>query len=152
LTGWSAFLIAYQTPTVGIGCRAFVFMIYNVFSFVSCMLIIGASYLSDKRSWETRKQEPESARWLNIGEVTLRICGKSLASLNAAIILLSCLLQFSGVYNNCYCGSNRISLADNAVILFLSAQAEADIARTSWIVGFLMAAVACLVTIVYFIA
>lgn len=151
-TGWSAVMIAYKTPTVGIGCRAFVFIIYNLFSLISCMLLIAASYFSDIRSWKSRKNDPESTTWVDIAETCLRAGGKSLALLNAAIILISCLLQFSGVYNNCYCGSNRIGLGNDAEIVFLSGQTEADIARTTWVLGFVMALVACVWTIFHFIA
>lgn len=47
-TGWSAFMIAYKTPTVGMGCRGFAFLMYNILSLLACVLLISASYFSDR--------------------------------------------------------------------------------------------------------
>jgi hypothetical protein len=76
--------------------------------------------------------------------------GRAIAFINAGQILLSSFLQFVGVYNNCYCGSNKISKGDDAYIVFLSAEEQADMAKVSWWVGFFMALIPCLGFILYF--
>ena len=150
-TGWSAFVIAYRTPTVGIGCRSFSFLIYNILSLTACVLLILAAYLSDCRSWriEIGKDDGWAGRQ-KLGEAVLRFLGKAIAFLNCVVILLSCALQFSGVFNSCYCGSNVITAGELGHIVFLSLTEQADFARAWWWMGFVMTGVPCLVVIGYF--
>jgi hypothetical protein len=73
-------MIAYHTPTVGIRCRAFTFLLYNVFLLFSCLLLIVASYVSDCRSWRIElplagQQVDEERRRVN---AKLRILGSAL--------------------------------------------------------------------------
>jgi len=111
LSGWSAFMIAYSTPVVGIGCRGFAFLIYNTFSLLACVLLISASYFSDWRAFRTERVGSRNwgTRLLDSIEITFRISGKSVASLNTAVLIASCFLQFTEVYQNCYFGSDKIS-------------------------------------------
>jgi hypothetical protein len=151
VTGWSAFMVSYHTPTVGVGCRSFAILLYNIFSLASCILLISASYISD---WISHLAEDGRARdWrstvLEVLEWGLRNFGKGLAGLNAVIIVLSCIMQFIGIYNNCYCGCDRITLHERGYIVFLSAEQEKAIALVTWSTGFTMALIACLVSIGY---
>jgi hypothetical protein len=152
LTGWSAFMIAYNTPVVGMGCRGFAFLIYNTFSLLACVMLISASYLSDWRAFRTEKVTSHNwcTRLLDFIEKTFRMLGKSVAILNTAVIITSCFLQFTGVYQNCYCGSDMISRGAAAIIYFPSALLQAEIAAVSWKVGFAMTIVPCLLFILYF--
>lgn len=50
MTGWTAFMIAYATPTIGIGCRSLIYMIYNLVSAFSCLFLLIASLCSDHLS------------------------------------------------------------------------------------------------------
>lgn len=152
LTGWSAFMIAYYTPVVGMGCRGFAFLIYNTFSLVACVLLISASYLSDRRAFRT--EEVGSRNWgtrlLDSIEKPSRILGKSVAILNTVVIITSCFLQFTGVYQNCYCGTDKITRGAEAFIYFPNTLLQAEIAAVSWKVGFAMTIVPCLLYIIYF--
>jgi hypothetical protein len=152
LTGWLAFMIAYNTPVVGMGCRSFTFLIYNVFSFLACVLLISASYLSDWRAFRTDKVTSHNwgTRLLDYLEKIVRMLGKSVAILNAGVIITSCFLQFTGVYQNCYCGSDKITRGEAAFICFPSAVLQAQIATLSWKVGFAMTIVPCILFIIYF--
>lgn len=142
LTGWAAVMIAFQTPTVGLGCRSFTFMMYCLLSFSSCLCLLLASYLSDCRS--------SGNNWfLNHVEKFFRKIGKLAALLNATIIILGCFLQFTGVFNNCYCDSDKISRGSAAFLVFLSPSDKADLAGISWGIGFAMALAPCLVAIFF---
>lgn len=83
-------------------------------------------------------------------ETVLRNTGKFLAILNAGVIIFSCFLQFSGVYNNCYCGSDKMGLGDRAYIVFLNSTEEANIAAVTWRTGFSMALLSAVGFIIYF--
>jgi hypothetical protein len=146
-TGWSGFIIAYKTPTVGIGCRGFVILMYNILSLSACIMLISASYIYNLASLRTERL----VNWfLYSTEVGLRNVGKFVALLNAAVILLSCFLQFTGVYNSCYCGSDRIGLGKRAYIIFPSMEQQAKIAQVTWVAGFLMATLIAIGFIIYF--
>ena len=149
LTGWSSFMIAYNTPTVGIGCRAFGFLLYNTLSLLACIMVLVGSYLSDWQNYHAHRNARLCARWIGWAEWFFRNMGKCVAVLNVSVIIISCFLQFSGVFNNCYCGSDKIGLGSRAYIVFLSATEKEDIAAVSWRAGFAMAIVACILTIIY---
>jgi hypothetical protein len=125
-TCWSSFMIAYQTVTVGLGCRSMGFLIYFGDSLIAFVMLWGASVCDNRNGW-----------WSD-AEIILRIAGKALAILNAFILIGGCMLQFTGVLNNCYCESNRIG-AKEAVIDILSPEVSADISRYYWWGAFGMA-------------
>lgn len=138
VTGWSAFMITYNTPTIGIGCRSFVFMLYNLLSPFCCILFILGSHFSELECYH-RELATDGAPKANtiIGAVGVccRVFAKLLATLNACLIIISTIFEFSGVYNNCYCKSSYIGLGKRAYISFYSQQEAAAIALPYWIAG-----------------
>lgn len=183
VSGWSAFLIAWATPNTGLGCHALSILLYNIFSLVSCFLLITAAYLSDWRSWKIEKSlatanqpaaNPPAANppattppaatvtddtaptthettplvpptpgdietgvamkfnGLDRAERIARTSGKSLAVFNSLLVLLSCCLDFVGVYSNCFCASNRLSLGAKAYMVFLSPEVAQQVAMVKW--------------------
>jgi hypothetical protein len=132
--GWSAFMIAYNTPTVGLGCRSLVYMIYVVTSIFSCLLLIISSVCFDHWSWRSEKGIHGGTVNLGLAMGTLftRFLGKTLALLNALLVLTSCVLQFLGVYNSCRCKSSQFGLHERAYIVFLSQEELAEHAIVYW--------------------
>lgn len=112
ITGWSAFMIAYSTPTIGIGCRSLIYLIYNVLSTTCCVLFLVASSCSDRfsyqvdkynnrnddgvRNHEPQKQDQEPSRRLAFWASAFLLSGKILAVLNTIMIVTSCIIQFLG--------------------------------------------------------
>lgn len=149
--GWSAFMIDYMTPTIGIGCRALICMTYSLTSLCSCLFLIAASHCSDHWSFQFERykwkvemgddvsmqdiREAEPSDVLAIGSIGFRLLGKTLAILNAIFIIVGCLLEFVGVYSSCFCKSTYLGLRERAYITFLSTQESAQIARPFWFAG-----------------
>lgn len=147
--GWSAFMIDYTTPTIGIGCRAFICMTYSLTSLSSCLLLIVASRCADSWSfqferyrWSTeihpelsKSSETEPSVILAMAAVGCRLSGKALAILNAGFIVIGCILEFAGVYESCFCKSTYLGLRSRAFISFLSAAESVQIARPYWFGG-----------------
>jgi len=149
--GWSAFMIDYTTPTIGIGCRAFYCMVYSLTSTFSCLLLTVASQFSDswlsQFDWSLRNQGTEEYEgWENPHEtkfsdtrgvmaVCCRVLGKTLAILNALFIVVACFLEFAGVYESCFCKSCYFGLRGRAFVSFLSTEQSAHIARPFWYAG-----------------
>jgi len=162
ITSWSAFMIAYNSPTVGIGCRSFTYMLYFFLSTFSCLLFILASQCYNYRSFlreyhddrdielgnlsnsssQTHTESRDSDRsnvamfsFLGAVSIVALLLGKMLAILNAFFIVTSCILEFAGVYQNCFCNSSYIGLRGQAYIALLSASDLVDIARPYWYSG-----------------
>jgi hypothetical protein len=147
--GWSAFMIDYTTPTIGIGCRAFICMTYSLTSLSSCVLLIIGSHCADSWSFQhehyqwsikvnpglSRAREPEPNATLSMIAVGCRLLGKTLAILNAMFIVVGCVLEFAGVYESCFCKSSYFGLRSRAYISFLSTNESVQIARPYWFGG-----------------
>lgn len=149
--GWSAFMIDYTTPTIGIGCRAFLCMAYTLISGISCLLLIIASQCTD--SWmakfdrsdlnvgigdegvSSKARHELSHHALAVTAVFCRLLGKILAVFNAIFIIIGCGLEFVGVYENCFCKSSYIGLQGKAYVSLLSTEQCAEIARPFWYGG-----------------
>jgi len=145
VTGYTAMMIAFLTPTIGLGCRSLVYLLYNVLSTFSCLLFIAASYCFDRWSAHVEPSENRGisaqeylslrTKILGVSAVTLRVAGRLLAVLNTCILVTGCLLQFTGVYECCYCNSSYIGLRSKGFISLLSPSELQDEAKTSWGVG-----------------
>src|SRR5271169_6754725 len=93
--GWSAFMIDYMTPTIGIGCRALICMTYSLTSLFSCLLLITASHCSDLWSYQFERyrwkmemedypsvheiKEARPSNILAVASIGFRLLGKALA-------------------------------------------------------------------------
>jgi hypothetical protein len=143
-------MIAYLSPTVGLGCRSGGYFIYGVAATISWALLTCSALLchsvnlqyqdiyTGRQEFLHRKEttDPEDSRvstQVSLQEqatrlsvpinllkhrrtmphatmaflaVTTRIVGKLIASLNACWIVVSAILEYTGVYDSCYCGTN----------------------------------------------
>jgi hypothetical protein len=144
ITGWSAFMIAYNTPTIGIGCRSFVYMTYTLISTFCCILLILASEFSDtecyRREADKMRREGQNptikpSAFLATAAICCRFAGEILAILNSMLVVMSCIFEFSGVYQSCFCKSSHIGLGSKAYVSFLSTEESVQIARIYWIAG-----------------
>jgi hypothetical protein len=149
--GVSAFMIDYMTPTIGIGCRAFICMTYGLVSVFSCALLIIASECSDSWSFQMERYQwkmeevtnessqqskcAEPSHLLAAGGVVFRVLGKTLASLNGVFIVAGCILEFVGLYESCFCKSSHLGLGGRAYVSFLSTEESVQIARPYWYGG-----------------
>jgi hypothetical protein len=133
--GWSAFMIDYTTPTIGVGCRALICATYTLTSSFSCLLLALASCISDELSFGTNGVARGSNRRWAMVSVFMRVAGKFLAIGNGIFIIAACFSEFIGVYESCFCKSDYLSLRGRAFVSFLSSQQAAQIARPFWYAG-----------------
>jgi hypothetical protein len=154
ITGYFAFMIAFTTPTVGLGCRSTLYLIYNLGSTLVCLILIAASYCFDCYSWELERLEIEGKRITGLdfqtkawgaAAIVLRFIGKAIGLFNCLLILTTCVLQFMGVYQNCFCDSSYIGLGSKA---YLTLEAVGDLKTQAEIYWGIGAGVTVLVVIV----
>ena len=145
LFGWSAFMIDYTTPTIGVGCRAFICGAYTLVSLFSCILLAVSSTVSDQLKFGTTGLADGGTRRMAIAAVLMRVLGKVLAIANGVFIIAACFFEFIGVYESCFCKSDYLGLRGRAFISFLSSDEAAQIARPFWYAGSGIAMVTVLV-------
>ncbi|KAG1892789.1 hypothetical protein F4604DRAFT_1913486 [Suillus subluteus] len=121
-TTGAAVLVVYFTPTVGLGCRSLAYLIYGALAtIVWAMLVMSSilshyaySYSDTPRSpylYLSRAKSPfSSIAIVKIVSNLLRWGGKLVAIVNALGIIAAGFLQFTSVYDNCYCNSSVLGI------------------------------------------
>jgi hypothetical protein len=79
-----------NTPTVGLDCRSFNFLLYGIMAFIAPPLHVGYQWT---RHNNRNKYLKEGLKWT----YWLLVCA------NAAVITIGTILQLSGVYRSCQC-------------------------------------------------
>ena len=144
-TTGASIMIAYQTPTVGFGCRSASYTLYGALGtatwlfLLSSMLLSHAVMLRYQAVHERRptvdfrlKGQPTNPDQYNrtLGHTILcaaavitRYIGKSLAFINTNVLVLSSILEFIGLFDNCWCQGNAFGMGNNGwVVLFKDAE------------------------------
>ncbi|KAG1825592.1 uncharacterized protein BJ212DRAFT_1294999 [Suillus subaureus] len=78
-------------------------------------------------------REPLSARVSLVLSHCLRKMGKLLAIANSGWVITTCILQYSDVYDTCFCNSSMISRGAAAYITIIETSAQAALAKNAWI-------------------
>jgi hypothetical protein len=158
-TSGCAAAIAWTTPTVGLGCRSFNFILYVVVGFVT-------AYVHVLRSWmeahvkglarperasgaENAVQQPPRAN------INLRIVNTVYFVLsfgNALVVIIGTIFHLVGVFRTCWC--ERLTWADDTMVeLNSKTQLAYDNAKIYWLstayVAFGVVWLICLVAITF---
>jgi hypothetical protein len=85
--------------------------------------------------------------------VVSRIIGKALACCNAFWLLTISLLQFTNMYNSCWCSADvlQYGTVNGWILLWATDDQIVDVARNGWIGGVIMSGLALLFTGLFFI-
>ncbi|KAM7191962.1 hypothetical protein V8F20_009086 [Naviculisporaceae sp. PSN 640] len=146
--------IAWTTPTVGLGCRSFNFLLYGILAFLNTCLQVLYAWLSVR---EGDKQKQATTKGSMLTRVTALGAVQAvywfLVCFNAlAVVVLGTVFHLVGVYRTCWC--DRITTDDSVMIELNSKTAEAyDNAEKYWIstayVVFSIMTLICLVGVVF---
>lgn len=116
--------ISYNTPTIGIGCRSFSFLLY-------CSLAGIVALLMMLRDWVARKDKPDKTQT----EKFLRFIYAFLVGLNAFVLIFSTIAQLVGLHRSCVC--NHFGPLSSLLELSTGSALAIDNAGKTWIpVGF----------------
>ncbi|KAG2143407.1 uncharacterized protein EDB93DRAFT_586519 [Suillus bovinus] len=112
-TTGAAVLVVYFTPTNGLGCRSLGYIIYGALATIVWAMLVASSIISHyTHSYSGRSSwSPFFSITMRLAKVLsnlLRWSGKFLAIINAVWLITASMLQFMGVYNNCYCNSSAL--------------------------------------------
>ncbi|KAG1719922.1 uncharacterized protein EDB91DRAFT_1240482 [Suillus paluster] len=107
-TTGAAVLVVYSTPTVGLGCRSLGYILYGAMATIVWAMLVMSSILSHYSS-SCSNQPRNIFSSMHLARVLsnlLRWGGKLLAIVNAIWIIAASMLQFTNIYDNCYCNSS----------------------------------------------
>ncbi|KAJ7147042.1 hypothetical protein C8R43DRAFT_1011612 [Mycena crocata] len=137
-TTGASLLIVYFTPTVGLGCRSFSYLLYGVVATVVWAMLVISSVAAHYAT--TYYRQPDLSHRLAAGTaVLLRRAGKFLATCNAAWILATFLLQFGNFYDRCYCNSDVLGLGKRAHNVMLLEGSDISAMKAAWVGGIVLA-------------
>ncbi|KAF2679274.1 hypothetical protein K458DRAFT_393957 [Lentithecium fluviatile CBS 122367] len=140
--------IAWTTPTVGLGCRSFNFILYVVFSFVTACMHVLCSWLSVR----SKAPQPSSNRTTNIPLQAAHCTYWFLVFANSLVMVLGTLFHLVGVFRTCWC--EQLTWTDSTLIELNSKTPQAvDNARRYWLstayIAFGVVWLACLTAIAF---
>jgi hypothetical protein len=149
--------IAWTTPTVGLGCRSFNFLLYGILAFVNGLLHVLCSWLSvrDKSKRADEQGRPGGPGSRLSAKLTLadgvRAVYWFLVFANSMVMVVGTLLHLVGVFRTCWC--DRLTWNDDTMIELNSKTPEAvQNANRYWIstsyVVFSIMTLACLPAVI----
>ena len=139
-TTGAAVLIHLNTPPKGVGCRVLTFSIYGVAGTVAFLLLLLSSVLGHSvRAQRVREKRPGLKMLVGYIATLMRWLGKTIAILNGFGILVSCTMQFAGLYDNCFCSSSIFGGDLNGLVSFTGPNIRGSEVYASWIGGIVMA-------------
>lgn len=154
--------IAWTTPTVGLGCRSFNFILYGLLAFVNGLLHVLCSWLSVRGRLEGKTDGPRQ-RIRGLGDIAgmlakltfadgVRAAYWFLVLVNSAVMVLGTLFHLVGVFRTCRC--DRL-LWDGDAMIELNSKTELAVVNankywlsTSYFVFSIMTLV-CFVAVVF---
>ncbi|KAG2157264.1 hypothetical protein DEU56DRAFT_896932 [Suillus clintonianus] len=139
-TAGGAFIVEWFTPTTGMGCRSFSYLIYGAVSTIIWMMLLISSILTHYSAAYSRQGSSLSARIALAFSHCLRRMGKLLAIANTIWVILTCIIQYSGFYDTCFCNSSMISRGRAAAyVTIIETTAQAALAKAAWIGALVLA-------------
>ncbi|KAJ7608733.1 hypothetical protein FB45DRAFT_379373 [Roridomyces roridus] len=151
ITG-AAIYAAYRIPPIGLGCRSGSYLLYGAAATVSWILLVLAN-LASHAYMHRFEQDPEKpiSPLLGALAVVCRLSGKGLAICNAFWIIASTVLEDIGAFQNCWCQTSGLSLAQNGwVPIFKTGTGLRYAEGGPWIGGFVWSITVCVVTMAIF--
>lgn len=138
-TAGAGILIAYETPTVGLGCDSGGYLLYGLLATYSWILLLLSAYLSHLHATNAETGQPNTWWYIPLAALTC-YTGKLIAGLNALWLLCASVFQFTNLYNTCWCSTSILSLHSQAwLVLFASDTQIASASRAPWIGGVFLA-------------
>lgn len=139
-TTGASILIHINTPPKGVGCRATTFLIFGVAATLAFFLFLLSSVLAHMvRRRSAREEQSVSKGFIGYVASFARWAGKIVAVANGFGILITCVMQFAGTYDSCYCSSTIFGGNPNGMVWFVDADVKGSEVYRYWIGGTIMA-------------
>jgi len=146
-------LVAYLTPTKGLGCFSGSILLYGVLDTVSFFLFWGAGELS----WsychyhENKRKISIIIKFKGALAVCTRLCAKFISILAAIWEVTSTILAYSNIWGNCWCDTVYFSRRDTAyTAIFIDTSMISDESRHFWYGGLFLSLILCAAAAIFF--
>lgn len=138
---------------VGLGCQSGSYLIYGIASTIAWLMLLMSASLSNRWSLQMEMPRPSPHFLLGPLAVLTRLIGKSLAAANALFLITTSSVQFTGLYDTCWCDACIPSLGRQAgwVVLFASDAQIAAASKGAWIGGVSMSVLSAASITFYFL-
>ncbi|KAF7288538.1 hypothetical protein HMN09_01382800 [Mycena chlorophos] len=125
--------IVYFTPTVGMGCRSGAYLVYGGAATLVWFMMVVSSFLAHYATSYTPRAQQSPSEWTAEHlSILLRRFAKTLATLNAAWIVVAFMLQFANFYDRCYCNADVLGLGRRAHIVMVLLPSDISNMTSSW--------------------
>ncbi|KAF7340430.1 hypothetical protein MVEN_01963100 [Mycena venus] len=151
-TTGAAIFVAYNTPSIGIGCRSGSYLIYGIAATLSWLLLVLSNLVSHAVMQRLEQDRKGGSLGILGGiAVTTRFTGKALAVLNAGWLIASSILEDIGTFQTCWCQTNAFQYHTSGwTPVFKGAADLRETALGVWIGGFMWSIAVCSIVIVIF--
>jgi len=144
-TAGSAIVVAWFTPTIGLGCRSASYIVYAVLSTIVWILLVSSSILTHYATMEPLNHWEQPVKdWIiraaRLTSIFLRRLGKTIATLNSIWIFISCMFQLSNSYDRCYCNGDVFWLQGRAYNVIQLVADDLAGMKGAWLGGVFLAA------------
>jgi hypothetical protein len=139
-TTGAAVLIHLNTPPKGIGCRATTFTVYGAAGSAAFLLLLFSSLLAHlARRQSVREKRSGLKTFIGYIAMFTRWSGKFIAVANGVGILVSCIMQFAGAYDTCFCSSIIFGGSPDGLVWFIEEDVRGSEVYKYWVGGIVMA-------------
>lgn len=173
-TTGASILIAYLTPTVGLGCRSGSYLLYGIGGTLVWAFLLASQLLSHEimlryqrvhihnPSMDFRlRYDPQNPNTyerdrthsaLCAAAVILQYTGKALAIANTLWLIISSLLEIIGGFDNCWCEGNAGRMGKDPWIVLFKDDLDLKLAASpAWGGGLFMTLGVCAIAIGFFV-
>jgi hypothetical protein len=112
-----------------------------------------SAYLSHRWSVQRERWQVQGSSWYSLGAwaVYTRLIGNTIAIANTLWIVIFSFLQFTNLYNNCWCASSQFQKGLDGFVLVLATPAQIySKASAPWIGGTFMAITCDIICVLFF--
>ncbi|KAJ7124225.1 hypothetical protein C8R44DRAFT_875283 [Mycena epipterygia] len=146
-TTGAAIFVAYNTPTVGLGCRSGSYLIYGIGATMSWAILV-FSHLVSYAFMQRLEHDPERP-WTGVMSTLAalalfitRFIGKAIAISNALWLFVSSILEDLGTFNTCWCETAAFQYGEKRwTPVFKGPMDLRETAGGIWIGGFILSIV-----------
>ena len=163
-TSGASVLIAYLTPTVGLGCRSGSYLLYGAAGTMAWIFLVASMLLSHDSMLRYQNEHTVNTTLdlrqykrtiahstICCAAVVFRYLGKLLVVANSIWLVLSSLFEYIGFYSLCWCEANGFGMRDKGyILLFKSAEDLRNSAKPPWGGGVAMSISVCVMAMVFF--
>jgi len=119
-TTGAAIHVHLKTPPKGMGCRALTFTVYGAAATVAFWILLFSSVLAHwARRQSTRERRSALKTFVGCIAAIMRWLGKFIAITNGVGILALSVMQFTGLYDTCFCSSTVFGGDPDGVVRFM---------------------------------